>query len=192
MKIACILGSPRARSCSSALAERFCQAAAGQGADVSTFRLAHLSYSGCVACMRCKTESDKCVLDDELTAVLDSIAGSEVLVMSSPVYFGEVCAQLKACIDRTYSFLAPEFPTADKPSRLSPDRTFIMALTQGDPNEESFNDIFPRYASFYKWYGYDHSHVIRACGVEDPDADNMHPALAQAEELAAHLMGVQT
>ena len=189
MKIACIQGSPRTRSCSSAIAERFCTAARALGAEISTFRLAALSYSGCIACMRCKTDSEKCVLEDDLAGVLQAIYDADVLVMSSPVYFGEVCAQLKGCIDRTFSFLAPGFKDGGESSRLSPGRTFVMALTQGDPNEASFSDIFPRYSTFYKWYGYDYAHVIRACGVDDPDSDTMQPALAQANELAAQLVG---
>jgi multimeric flavodoxin WrbA len=94
MKIVCVLGSPRETGNSSAVANRFCDTAEKFGAQVKTFVLNQLAYRGCQGCMACKTKLDKCILEDDLTEVLDTIRKTDVLVLASPVYFWDVSGQL--------------------------------------------------------------------------------------------------
>ncbi|HTP65723.1 MAG TPA: flavodoxin family protein [Geobacteraceae bacterium] len=184
MNIVCLLGSPRAKSNSSAIAKRFTETAEKTGAKVRTYTLNDLKYRGCQGCMACKTKLDKCVLQDDLTEVLDAVQQADILVMASPVYYGEISSQLKAFIDRTFSYLKPDFMTNPIPARLAPGKKLVFALTQGQP-EEAFSDIFPRYDFFFKWYGYGESHLIRACGVVAPGAiEARQDILALAEETA--------
>ena len=116
MRIVCLLGSPRSRGNSTAVARHFCETAEKKGASIQTFALNKLNYRGCQACMTCKTKLDRCVLKDDLTEVLDAIRDADVLVMATPVYYGEVSSQLKAFIDRTFSYLVPDFETNPAPS----------------------------------------------------------------------------
>ena len=190
MKIVCLLGSPRSKGNSSTLAKHFCDAAEKLGAAVETISLNKLNFRGCQACMACKTKLDKCILKDDLEAVLDSIRDADVLVMSTPVYFADLTAQLKAFIDRTYSYLVPNFFNNPNPSRLSPGKKLVFIQTQGQPNEKLFADIFPRNEAFFKWYGFKENHLIRCCGVRNPE-DILAKAevLKQAEEVARKIMG---
>lgn len=167
MKIVSLLGSPRPKGNSTILANHFCEAAAKLGATIEVFALNKLKYRGCQACMTCKTKLDKCVLKDDLSDVLEAVRAADLLVMATPVYYGDVSSQLKAFIDRTFSFLLPDYTTNSNPSRLAFGKKLVFIQTQGAPDENSFNDIFPRYDSFFKWYGFKDSHLIRACGVMD-------------------------
>ncbi len=190
MKIVCLLGSPRPKGNSAIIAKRFCDAAEGLGADIQMFKLNKLKYRGCQACMTCKTKLEKCVLKDDLSEVLDAIRNADVLVMATPTYYGDVSSQLKAFMDRTYSYLAPDYKTNPSPSRLSPGKTFVFIQTQGDPDENSFSDVFPRYEGFFKWYGFGDTYRIRACGVDDPgEVETDEGILKTAEETARKLMG---
>jgi multimeric flavodoxin WrbA len=185
MKMVCVLGSPRPKGNSAFIADRFCRTAEGLGAEIQTFALNKLKYRGCQACMTCKTKLDRCVLKDELGDVLDAVRGAEVLVMASPIYYGEVSSQLKAFIDRTFSYLTPDYTTNPHPSRLAPGKKLVMILTQGYPGEERFADIFPRYDGFFKWYGFTDSYLIRTCGVRDlGEVESRPQVLQQAEETA--------
>ncbi|MCL5123495.1 MAG: flavodoxin family protein [Deltaproteobacteria bacterium] len=185
MKVVCLLGSPRSKSNSSAIAKRFIDTIQKLGAETKTYTLNKLKYRGCQACMGCKTKHEKCVLKDDLAEVLDAVQQSDVLVMASPVYFGEVSSQLKGFIDRMFSFLKPDYATNPNPVRLTPGMTLIMALTQGEADENLFSDIFPRYDYFMKWYGFKESYLIRACGVRDAgDIESRQEVLEQAEEIA--------
>jgi len=111
-----------------------------------------------------------------------------VLVLTSPIYFGEVSGQLKCFIDRTYSFLRPDYMTNPNPSRLSPGKKAVFVLTQGSPDAGSF-DVFKDYSVFFKWLGYD-SEVIRGVGLGAPtDAAGKPELMKQAEETAKKVMG---
>ncbi len=184
MNIVCLLGSPRAKSNSSAIAKRFIDAAEKSGAKVKTYTLNDLKYSGCQGCMACKTKLDKCILKDDLTEVLEAAQEADVVVMASPVYYGDISSQLKGFIDRTFSYLKPDFMTNPVPARLAPGKKLVFALTQGQP-EAAFSDIFPRYDFFFKWYGFSESYLIRACGVPGPgEIEARQDVLALAEETA--------
>jgi multimeric flavodoxin WrbA len=104
-------------------------------------------------------------------------------------YYGDVSSQLKAFIDRNFSFLVLDYVKAKKPHRLEGDKTLVMILTQGSPEKEAFKDIFPKYSMFYKWMGFEKSELIHACGVMEPrDLKNREDIFKQAEELADKLV----
>jgi len=188
MKIVCVLGSPRARANSSIIAERFCTTAENLGAEVLTFTLNDLDFQVCQACMACKTKLDRCILEDDLTEVLEAVRETDVLVVASPVYYGEVSSQLKGFIDRTYSYLVPDHVTKSKKSRLASGKTLVFVLVQGNPDEKPYADIFPRYEHFFRYHGFDESHLIRACGVRlAGEVEDRPELLALAEETARRL-----
>ncbi len=166
MRILCLYGSPRPKGNSAALADHFCDAAQACGADVSRVLLNPLNYKGCQACFACKKEHEACVVQDDLQPVLAQMAEADCLAMATPVYYGEVSAQLKGFIDRTFSFLRPDYATnRQQRSRLDGGRHFVFLLAQGHPLEARFDDIYPRYARFFAWLGFDRQQLVRACGV---------------------------
>ncbi len=188
MKTVCLLGSPRPKGNSAIIAKRFCETAEGLGAEVQIFSLNKLKYRGCQACMTCKTKLEKCVLKDDLSEILEAVRDAEVLVLATPTYYGDVSSQLKAFIDRTYSYLASDYQTNPTPSRLSPGKKLVFIQTQGDPDENNFSDVFPRYEAFFKWYGFGETCLIRACGLNDPEEVESHEdVLKTAEETAKKL-----
>lgn len=190
MKVTCLLGSPREKGNSAVLAEIFCRTAASLGASVRTFVLNTLNFRGCQGCMACKTRADKCVIQDDLGPVLEAARESEVLVLASPVYMGEVTCTIRAFIERSYSFFVPDFFTNPNPSRLAPGKKLVFIQTQGQPNEKLFADIFPRAELFLKRVGFPESHLIRACGVRKPgEVAERGAAMSLAEETARRIFG---
>jgi multimeric flavodoxin WrbA len=168
MKIVYLLGSPREKGNSATIANRFCSTAERLGAEVRTFVLNKLQYRGCQGCMACKTRLDRCVLEDDLTPVLDSIREAEVLVLATPVYFWDVTGQLKTFLDRTFSYFVPDFKTNPNMSRLAPGKKLVFIQVQANPDPDMFADIFPKYEHFFKSQGFSEKYLIRACGVRDP------------------------
>lgn len=184
-KIVCLFGSPRTKGNSAIIAERFNETAQKLGAEVKSYYLNKLQYRGCQACMGCKTKSDKCVLKDDLTEVLDEVRNTDILVIATPIYYGEVSSQVKAFIDRTFSYFVPDFATNAYRSRLLPGKKMIFIQTQGHPDEKRFEDVFERYAFFFDWHGFGDNHVIRACEVmQAGDAQSREDLLKLAEETA--------
>ena len=190
MKIVCLLGSPRVNGNSAAIAKAFCNATEKYGAEVNTFVLNDLEYRGCQGCMACKTKLDRCVLEDGLTEVLDAVRDTDVLVLASPVYFWDISGQLKTFIDRTFSYLVPDFITNPVKSRLAPGKKLVFILAQNNPDRSSFSNIFPKFDYFFKAYGFVESHLIRAFGVGEPGEVETHgDVMMLAEETAKKIFG---
>lgn len=188
MQIVALLGSPRARKNSAAIAHRFTATAAQLGAEVRTVELNRLTYRGCQGCYVCKTTHETCVVQDDLSEVLEAVQRADLLLLASPVYYGDVSAQLKGFIDRTFCYLKPDYPTNPQPSRLSP-KKLVFVLVQGHPDKTLFADIFPRYETFLKWLGFTDCHLLRACGIGPARRDEVPAAvLAEAEALARAML----
>lgn len=100
-KVLIISGSPR-KGNSDRLCEEFMRGAIEAGNIVEKVDLRSRRIGFCRACYRC-TEKKRCVIDDDVPAIVDSIHDSDVIVLASPVYFYSVDAQLKAVIDRCVS-----------------------------------------------------------------------------------------
>jgi multimeric flavodoxin WrbA len=188
MKIVAVLGSPRRNANSSTIANHLCATAEELGAAVTTFVLNDLEYRGCQGCMACKTEHDRCVLEDGLTEVLEAVRETDVLVLASPVYYWDVSSQAKAFLDRTFSYLVPDFIANPVKSRLAPGKKLVLILTQANPDEAMFTNIFPKFEHFFRSYGFNDIHLIRACGVSAPgEVEARREVLTKAEELAKRL-----
>lgn len=187
MKIVTLLGSPRSTGNSTAIANRITQAAAALGAQTRTFELNRLTYRGCQGCYSCKRVLDRCVLKDDMAEVLEAVAGADGVVLASPVYFGDVTAQLKGFIDRSFSYLKPDYVTNPRPSRLSP-KKLVFVLTQGHPDEKLFGDIYPRFSGFLQWLGFTESRLVRACGIGPGMGEKVPDAVMEEAEEAARML----
>jgi len=188
MNILMLLGSPRPEGNSANIAAHFAKTATGLGAQVRTVELNRLSFRGCQACYGCKGQSEACVLKDDLSPILATIKEVDVLVLATPVYFGEVTAQLKGFIDRCYSFLAPGYLSGGEKGRLR-DTKLVFIQTQGNPDPAFFGEVFPKINHFLEWMGFRDGRLIRACGLGPARGEHIPEAvLAQAEEAAKFCM----
>jgi len=185
MNVVCLLGSPREKGNSATIANRFCSTAEGLGAEVKTFTLNNLQYRGCQGCMACKTKLDRCALSDDLTEVLEAVRETNVLVLASPVYFWDISSQLKSFIDRTFSYLVPDFITNSRKTRLAPGKKLVFILSQNNPDRSSFSDIVTKFQYFSQAYGFVESHVIRAFGVSEPGEVESHEDVMKLAETTA-------
>lgn len=93
-------GSPRKGGNSDLLCDEFAKGAREAGHRVEKIRIAEKNIGFCRACYACK-ENGVCVIRDDMAEVLQKMIDADVLVLSSPVYFYSIDAQLKALIDRT-------------------------------------------------------------------------------------------
>jgi multimeric flavodoxin WrbA len=189
MKIVSILGSPRPQGNSNTIVRRFQETAVSLGAEIRTFELNRLTYRGCQGCHVCKQTLEYCVLNDAMTEVLAAVAEADLTILSSPVYFGDVTAQLKGFIDRSYSYLKPDYLTNPNPSRIGP-KKLLFIITQDHPYENLYADIFPRYDTFLKYLGFAETQQLRVCGIGPTAVDAVsEEVLDQAVMLARQFMG---
>lgn len=161
MKVLTILGSPRKNATSTAIAKRFNEEATSLGAEVTVFDLNAMAFKGCQGCYGCKTGKKTCVLKDDLTQVFNKMADADVMVFTSPIYHGDITAQLKGYFDRTFWTLKAEFLETGIPaSRLPAGKKSLMIITQGAPTEQHA-EIPKRYNSYLELSGFSDCRTIR-------------------------------
>lgn len=106
-KILVLLGSPRKRGNSTALAEQIIKGAESGGAGIETVYLHEQDISACQACYACQQpDSKKCAIDDDMQAIYPRLIDADVWVFASPVYWFSMSAQTKLALDRCFALPA--------------------------------------------------------------------------------------
>lgn len=188
MKVVSLLGSPRKKGNSTHLAEVIGSVLEDNGNSITAFHLNSLDAKGCQACGACKTTSENCIVKDDLAPVLEEVKEADVVIMATPVYWGDISAQLKTFIDRTYSYLTPGFMTEEIKHRLPKDKKLVFIQTQGAP-QELYGEVFGRYNSFFEMLQYfDETHVLRGCELNEiGEAEKRDDLFKSARDIAHNL-----
>ena len=100
-KVLILSGSPRKGGNSDILCDEFMRGAQDAGNQVEKIFVAEKKIGYCTGCYFCKNHGGRCALNDEMGDILQKIIDCDVLVLSSPVYFYSISAQLKTLLDRT-------------------------------------------------------------------------------------------
>ncbi len=114
MNVLGISGSPRARSNSHLLLERALAPFSEAGWEVQMLRLRDLTVHPCFACDHCRAHPGTCAQRDDMDRFYDAFRWCDALLVASPVYSRNVCAQLVCVFDRHYA-VNVERPLAGKP-----------------------------------------------------------------------------
>lgn len=74
----------------------------GSGADIEYFDVYEKNIAGCMVCLECQKDKEHicCVIDDDMKPLLESLEGSELIVVAAPVYLWSAPAPVKAVLDR--------------------------------------------------------------------------------------------
>lgn len=99
-----LLGSPRKKGNSAALADAIAQGAEDAGAKVISVYLNSMNISPCQACDGCRRKEGRCIVDDDMQSIYPLIESANAIVYVSPVYWFTVSAQLKSVMDRCYAY----------------------------------------------------------------------------------------
>jgi len=103
-KIMVVIGSPRRKGNSAALAQRVADGAKDTGAQVETFFLHAMDIRPCTACDACRTKLKKdCIIKDDMKRLYPKLKAADGIVIASPIYWFTVSAQTKLFMDRWYA-----------------------------------------------------------------------------------------
>ncbi len=100
MKITCISGSPNAGGNNEKMADIVLEIVQERGYGTDRIFLSNLKVEPCTDCGICKKSRD-CPIDDDMKDIYNKLETSDAFIVSSPVFFGSLSAQLKALFDRT-------------------------------------------------------------------------------------------
>ncbi|MDD4509766.1 MAG: flavodoxin family protein [Oscillospiraceae bacterium] len=102
--IVVITGSPRKKGNSFAMTDAFIQAAEAKGHTITRFDAAMKTVGGCRACETCFQTGKACSFDDDFNEIAPVIETADAIVFTMPVYWYTMPAQIKAVIDKLFSF----------------------------------------------------------------------------------------
>jgi len=103
MKIVVLHASPNEDGLTATMAKAAEVGATAAGAETELVQLKKLKLDACLACDdgwgKCRRES-LCIIEDDLELVRDKMAAADGVVVSTPVYFGDVAEVVKNYFDR--------------------------------------------------------------------------------------------
>jgi len=94
-------------------------------------------YEDCMACQNAENIHKKqyCIFIDDFTNyILPKINKADLLIISSPVYMGQITGKLKTLFDRWHTYI-----TDDYSIRILPGKKFITVTTSAAPTERFQN-----------------------------------------------------
>jgi multimeric flavodoxin WrbA len=100
MRILGISGSPAAGGNNEKMIDAALNVASKRGFETERILLSSTGVAPCNACGACG-RVEKCSIRDNMDDVYQKLTGANAIIVSSPVYFGSVTAQLKALFDRS-------------------------------------------------------------------------------------------
>ena len=104
-RILILTGSPRKGGNSDLMADAFAKGASEAGNIVVRFDTAHKHIQGCRACDNCFSKGKACVFNDDFNELASLMAESDAIVFCTPLYWYSFSTQMKAAIDKFYSFI---------------------------------------------------------------------------------------
>jgi multimeric flavodoxin WrbA len=127
-RVVIVIGSPRIKGNSSALAQQVAEGIKDSGAKAESFFLHGMEIKPCTACDVCLENSSKdCIIEDDMKTLYPKLRQADALVIASPIYWFTVSAQTKLFVDRCYALEGPE-GNALKGKRIG------IILTYADPD----------------------------------------------------------
>lgn len=102
MKVVVFNGSPRKKGNTAQLCERFCGILAQEGIETEIIQVGGRMVRGCLECNHCRrTGKEECVQkDDPFNEWFEKMKEADGIVLATPVFVGNVTAEMKALIDR--------------------------------------------------------------------------------------------
>jgi len=187
MKVIAINGSPRKNWNTDTLLKKALDGAASAGAETEMVYLYDLKFRGCVSCMACKLQKEprpnRCVLRDDLTAVLDKVHGADAVILGSPIYFSEVTGEMRSFFER---FLFQYLNYDDYTKPLSPKKRIGLVFTMNCPesmfDSVGYREIFQRYEEWMRLF-FGHCEILLSTDtLQAKDYSRYHLGMFDAAE----------
>ena len=107
-----ITTSMRKNGNSEALADEFLRGAKEAGHETEKITLQDKKIGFCRGCLACQ-KIGSCVIDDDANEIVEKMREAEVLVFATPIYYYEMCGQMKTMLDRANPLYGTDYVFRD-------------------------------------------------------------------------------
>ena len=158
MKVIAVNGSPRKNWNTAKLLQKALQGAESKGARTELIHLYDLNFKGCSSCFACKRKNSKwnglCAMKDDLTEVLKKVLECNILLLGSPIYFGNITGEMRSFLER---FLFPNLSyNAGQRSLFQGNITsgfiYTMNVTEDQAKLLHYESVFQQCASLLRLF----------------------------------------
>lgn len=175
-KVLVISTSLRGGSNSEILAKECVRGAKDAGNDVTYISLKEIKY--CIGCLSCQS-TGRCVLTDDVAAIMEQVKEAEVIVYATPIYYYEMSGQMKTLLDRLNPLYSADYKFRD----------IYMIATAAEDAESAFEKA---YNGLQGWVDcFEHATLrgmVTGGGIDDPKMALKHTeVMEQAYKLGKEL-----
>lgn len=187
MKIVWINGSPRIDGACSTVTNTLMQKFENEEHEIHRYHLNSLKIHGCQECFSCRrSKSDRCAVKDDLSEILEMAKSADLLILSTPVFYADISAQLKCFIDRTWSYYGRTGYSAD---HLPRNRSLVYIQAYGYTDPSKYDSLFEKYKIYFQMFGFEHCYQINAYGAQwnTPEILNEREIESTIEEIVPRI-----
>lgn len=120
--------SPRKNGNTEMLSEQFAKGAAEAGNRVEKISLYDKTIGFCKGCLACQ-KTGRCIIRDDADTIAQKMCTADIIVFATPIYYYEMCGQMKTMLDRANPLYASDHSFRD-----------IYLLTAAADSDESASD----------------------------------------------------
>jgi multimeric flavodoxin WrbA len=166
MKAVVINGSPRQEGNTMKLLNKAAEGTMSVGAETEIIPLYKMNYKGCSSCFACKRKNSQfvghCAMRDDLSAVLEKTIISDVLILGSPIYLGDITSEMRSFLER-FVFMNLSYEK-DKitnfTGRLSVGFIYTMGIPQQAIETSGYSNIFDLHRRYFQLFNGTAEHLI--------------------------------
>ncbi|KPA15694.1 NADPH-dependent FMN reductase [Candidatus Magnetomorum sp. HK-1] len=183
-----IQGSPRKNGNTDLLLSAFMNAAKDSGAETIVVNAYKNKIGPCIECGMCEKNGLCTINDDMQNEIYPLLRRADIIVLSSPIFFYNVTAPLKALIDRTQTFWSRKYRLNMEDPRRKTRKGFLLALgaTRG---KNLFNGTLATAKYFFDAVGASNHGDLTYRKIEEIGDIKTHPtAISDAKKSAIELV----
>jgi multimeric flavodoxin WrbA len=170
-----LTGSPRINGNTDKLADAFIAGAQQTGHTTVKFTTADKQIKGCIDCQTCFSKGSACSIPDDFAELAPLLEQADMVVFATPLYWFTFSTQMKAAIDKFYSFYVGNRPLKVKECAL--------LVCGGGTDLYTYDGIIKSYKLIAEFLNWQDSGVIVVPGLHDKDEILNTDGLQRAETL---------
>jgi multimeric flavodoxin WrbA len=186
MNIMGFTASPRKQGNTAWVVDKILEGAKEQGAETQSWYFSDLDIKPCLSCYGCRQgklagERARCIINDDMQKLYDSLEQADALVLGSPVYMGQMSAQAKIFMDRLFGSAQyqPRFHPGFK-EKNAPKQKLILVFTQGNPDAGKFQAYYDYTKNMFQMLEFDVKDVVVVAGLRNGPARDSEPTAIKA------------